>query len=269
MGEPKSCAASSTQLCPLASGWAPGGASSFVKTSQACPALRLNASALARERDESHPQSREEYAITARRRPPQWSGCVHCRLACHEIRAVNRNTFPATFKSMPKTRTFVVHLGFLVAGLGLSGVSTSAQFRQPTAELTPTVEQQATQPGQTVTLLLGVELPENIHVQSDKPRDPFVIPTLLTFTLPNGVTVEEITYPESTDFLLAGQEEPLAVFEHEFTIAVRLALDADVSPGEIVVPGSLLYQACDDRVCFAPATAAVEWHMHVEPAERR
>ncbi len=171
--------------------------------------------------------------------------------------------------SMPKTRTVLAPLGFLVAGLGLSGVSTSAQFRQPTAELTPTVEQQAIQPGQTVTLVLGVELPENIHVQSDEPRDPFVIPTLLAFTLPEGVTVEEITYPESTDFLLEGWDEPLAVFEHEFTIVVRLALDANVSPGDIVVPGSLLYQACDDRVCFAPATEAVEWHMNVEPAERR
>ena len=171
--------------------------------------------------------------------------------------------------SMPKTRTVVVPLGFLVAGLGLSGVSTSAQFRQPTAELTPTVEEQAIQPGRTVTLVLRVELPENIHVQSDEPRDPLVIPTLLTFTLPEGVTLEEVTYPASTDFLLAGQKEPLAVFEHEFTIAVRLALDADVSPGEIVVPGSLLYQACDDRVCFAPKTAAVEWHIQVEPGEPR
>ncbi len=171
--------------------------------------------------------------------------------------------------SMPKTRTVVVPLGFLVAGLGLSGVSTSAQFRQPTAELTPTVAQQAIQPGQTVTLVLRVELPENIHVQSDKPRDRFVIPTLLTFTLPEGVTVEEITYPESTDFLLEGWDEALTVFEHEFTIAVRLALDADVSPGDLVVAGSLLYQACDDRVCFAPATAAVEWRMHVEPGEHR
>ncbi len=166
---------------------------------------------------------------------------------------------------MPKTRKVVVPLGFLVAGLGLSGVSTSAQFRQPTAELTPTVEQQETRPGQTVTLVLGVELPENIHVQSDEPRDPFVIPTLLAFTLPEGVTLQEITYPESTDFLLEGWEEPLAVFENEFTIDVRVALDADVSPGELVVPGSFLYQACDDRVCFAPATTAVEWHLHVEP----
>ena len=186
-----------------------------------------------------------------------------------KTRAVNRNTFPSTLMSMPKTRTVVLPLGFLVAGLGLSGVSTSAQFQKPVAELTPPVEQQAIQPGQTVTLVLRVELPENIHVQSDKPRDPFVIPTVLTLTLPEGVTVEEITYPESTDFLLEGWDEPLAVFEHEFTIAVRLALDADVSPGDIVVPGSLLYQACNDRVCFAPATAAVEWHLHVEPGEHR
>ena len=170
---------------------------------------------------------------------------------------------------MPKTRTVVVPLGFLVAGLGLSGVSTSAQFRQPVAELTPAVQQQAIRPGQTLTVELRVGLPENIHVQSDNPRDAFVIPTLLTFTLPEGVTVEEITYPASTDFLLAGAKEPLSVFEHEFTIEVRLALDTDVSPGEIVVPGSFLYQACDDTVCFAPATAAVEWHMHVEPAEHR
>lgn len=168
---------------------------------------------------------------------------------------------------MPKTRTVVVPLGFLVAGLFLGGASASAQFRKPVAELTPTVQQQAIHPGQTMTVSLRVELPEKIHVQSDKPRDPFVIPTTLTLTLPEGVTVEEITYPASTDFLLAGQEVPLLVFEHEFTIEVRLALDPDVSPGEMVVPGSLLYQACDDTVCFVPTTAAVEWHVHVEPAE--
>ena len=179
---------------------------------------------------------------------------------------MNRNTFPATFMKLPKTRTVVVPLCFLVAGFGLSGVSASAQFYQPTAELTPTIEQRAIRPGQTVILVLRVELPENIHLQSDKPRDPYVIPTLLTFTLPEGVTVEEITYPESTDFLLEDWDEPLAVFEHEFTIEVRLVLDADFSPGEVVVPGSFLYQACDNRICFPPKTAAVEWRMDVEAA---
>jgi len=167
---------------------------------------------------------------------------------------------------MPKTRTVVVPLGLLVAGIFLSGVSASAQFSRPVAKLTPTVERQAIQPGQTVTIALRVELPENLHVQSDKPRDPFLIPTLLTFTLPEGVTVEEITYPEATDFLLVGGAEPLLVFGHDFTIVVRLALDAGVSPGEMVLPANLEYQACDDRVCFAPADATVEWRVNVEPA---
>jgi len=160
----------------------------------------------------------------------------------------------------------MVRLCFLVAAFSLSAVSVSAQFRQPTAELTPTIEQQVIRVGQTVTLVLSVELPDDIHVQSDQPRDPYVIPTLLSFTLPEGLTVQEITYPESSDFLLEDWDEPLAVFDHEFTIEVQLALDADLSPGEVVVPGSFLYQACDDRICFPPKTAGVEWRMDVQAA---
>ena len=160
----------------------------------------------------------------------------------------------------------MVRLCFLAAAFSLSTVSVSAQFRQPTAELTPTIEQQVIRAGQDVTLVLSVALPEDIHVQSDKPRDPYVIPTLLSFPLPEGLTVEEITYPESTDFLLEDWDEPLAVFDHELTIEVRLALDADLAPGEVVVPGSFLYQACDDRICFPPKTTAVEWRMDVEVA---
>ena len=167
---------------------------------------------------------------------------------------------------MPTTRTLIALIGSLAAALVLSWVSTRAQLQKPVAELTPVVEQQAIQPGQTVMVELRVELPEDIHVQSDEPRDPFLIPTILTFTPPEGVIVEEITYPPSTDFVQVGQDEPLAVFEHEFTIEVQLALDADVSPGELVVPGRFRYQACDDAVCFAPATADVEWHLHVEAA---
>jgi len=118
--------------------------------------------------------------------------------------------------------------------------------------------------GDTATLKLEVQLPEDIHVQSDKPRDPYVIPTLLTLALPDGLTMGGITYPESTDFQLVGWEEPLLVFEHEFTIEVLLNLDVSLPTGEIVIPGSFLYQACDDQVCFAPATEAIEWSIQTE-----
>jgi len=165
---------------------------------------------------------------------------------------------------MPKTRTVLALLGFLVTGLVLSPSAASAQLRRPAAELTPVVQQQVTQPGQTVTGALRIQLPEGIHVQSDEPREEYLIPTRLTFTLPEGVSVEEITYPPASDWFLEGQEDPLAVFETEFSIGWRLALAADVSPGAMVVPGRFTYQSCDDRLCYPPVTASVEWRVQVE-----
>ena len=148
--------------------------------------------------------------------------------------------------------------------LASTSTSASAQFRQPSAQLTTTVVEEIFRAGDTATLKLEVQLPEDIHVQSDKPRDPYVIPTLLTLALPDGLTMGGITYPESTDFQLVGWEEPLLVFEHEFTIEVLLNLDVSLPTGEIVIPGSFLYQACDDQVCFAPATEAIEWSIQTE-----
>lgn len=161
--------------------------------------------------------------------------------------------------SQPRTTVFTFYL-FILA-FALSGTSTNAQFRQPNAELTTTVEQNLSRAGETIILELRVDLPKDIHVQSDKPRDPYVIPTLLTLSPPEGATVKEIAYPESTDFLLLGWEDPLLVFENEFTIGVSLILDVDLPPDGLIVSGNFVYQACDDRVCFAPASEAIEWHI--------
>ena len=38
-------------------------------------------------------------------------------------------------------------------------------------------------------------LPEDVHVQAHKPRDPSLIPTVLTLEAPPGVTVDAINYP--------------------------------------------------------------------------
>ncbi len=73
-------------------------------------------------------------------------------------------------------------------------------------------------------------------------------------------------FPPAIDFKLAGQDQPLAVFEREFLIGVRLTLAPNVAQGEIVVPAHLRYQACDENLCYAPFTANVEWKLNVVAA---
>ncbi len=133
----------------------------------------------------------------------------------------------------------------------------SAQMRRPKAEVAPYAAATVVAAGSTTRVALTVTLPEGLHVQSDAPRDPSLIPTVLTVEAPAGVTVRHLIYPTPSDFAQAGQPQPLAVFEHEFVTGAELAIAGDAPVGDLVIPGRLRYQACDDRVCFAPQTGDV------------
>ena len=137
-----------------------------------------------------------------------------------------------------------------------------AQLRPIRAELTPLVESEAA-PGSPVRAALQVRIPERFHVQSDAPRDPALIPTVLAVDAPEGVTVGEIVFPPASEFNQIGQSQPLLVFEHQFTIGVRFDVSATAPVGRVEVPGRLRYQACDDRLCYAPVTTDVLWTLTI------
>jgi thiol:disulfide interchange protein DsbD len=142
----------------------------------------------------------------------------------------------------------------------------SAQLRRPKAEVTPIVEGDGAHAGGPVRVALLVSVPEGLHTQSNKPRDPTLIPTELAIDPPPGVTIDEVVWPPSTDLKQAGQEQPLAVFEREFAIGVRLSLSPSVPATDLLIPAHLRYQACDASLCYAPATVDTQWTVPVVPA---
>jgi cytochrome c biogenesis protein CcdA len=159
-------------------------------------------------------------------------------------------------------------LASLVLLAPLSGVA-DAQLKRPRADITNFVGSDAVPAGGDVRVALRATLPETLHVQSNAPRDPTLIATVLTIDAPAGVDVKEIVYPKAIEFRQVGQPEPLDVFGHEFVIGVRLAVAASVPAGDLLVPARLRYQACDAQMCFAPVTADVPWTLRVVPAGAR
>jgi thiol:disulfide interchange protein len=140
----------------------------------------------------------------------------------------------------------------------------TAQLRRPApAELTPLVQTNAARAGTNVRLALQVRLAEGLHTNSNRPRDPLLIPIVLALQPPAGVTATEVVYPPPTDLRQEGADQPLAVFEREFTIGVQVALAADLPPGEVVVPATLRYQACDEKVCYPPVAVTTAWTLPV------
>src|SRR5439155_25689647 len=144
-----------------------------------------------------------------------------------------------------------------------------AQLRTVKAELTPIVESDGVHAGTTIRAALQVRLPNGFHVQSNKPRDPLLIPTVVTVDAPAGVSATEIVFPAPTDLKQIGQSQPLAVFEEEFAIGVRLELAVKLQSGKIVVPVRIRYQACDETICYGPATADARWSLRIVPASAK
>jgi thiol:disulfide interchange protein DsbD len=140
-----------------------------------------------------------------------------------------------------------------------------AQLRGIKADATPLVEADGIRAGADARLALQVVLPKGFHVQSNKPRDPLLIATELAIEAPAGVSVAEVVFPAAVDLKQAGAEQPLAVFERDFVIGVRVAVAPGVT-GDIAVPARLRYQACDDTTCFAPTNLTTQWTLRVVPA---
>lgn len=136
---------------------------------------------------------------------------------------------------------------------------------RPKAEVTPLVDADGAHAGSTVRIALRVSLPDGVHVHSDKPRDPVLIPTVLTIDPPSGVAVDEIVYPEPAEFRQAGQKVPLAVFEQRFVVGLKLTLERSLGVGEVVVPGHFGYQACNASTCFAPVREETRWVLTIVP----
>ena len=152
-----------------------------------------------------------------------------------------------------------------VASVALASMMTLGAQSRLKASIDVVLDADGVHAGQSARVALRVALPEGIHVQSNAPRDPFLIATATTVPPTAGVTVVEVVYPPATDFRQAGQSTPLTVFEQRFAIGLKLAIAPGTTAGDLLVPIQLRYQPCDATTCFAPAREQLTATLHVVP----
>jgi DsbC/DsbD-like thiol-disulfide interchange protein len=92
------------------------------------------------------------------------------------------------------------------------------------------------------------------HVNANPPTFSYLIPTELTITPANGISVGTISYLPGINVKLAFSEKPLAVYEGDIEIKATLNADKSAKPGEYSLAAKLRIQACDDQVCYPPGT---------------
>ena len=101
------------------------------------------------------------------------------------------------------------------------------------------------------------------HVQAHPAANEFLIPLTLTFDTGDDFEISEIRYPPGEPYRLQGADEDLLVYGDTFAVPVSIRASAAAHEDAVAVAGRLRYQACDDRLCLAPATLTFDRRSHM------
>ncbi len=163
-------------------------------------------------------------------------------------------------------------LGWLAAvGLLVAAHGPAAQAIGPDAfapagpvTVTPYVSLTGVPRGSEVRVAVVLEVRQPWHVNAHDLPDGFLVPTELRFDPPPGVTVREVIYPKGHEKSLDFAEAPLVLYDGRVVIGAVLAVDTSVATGDVTVPATLTYQACDNEKCLLPADEPVRFVLHVQ-----
>jgi len=127
-------------------------------------------------------------------------------------------------------------------------------------------------PGSRVSLIAEVELAKNLHVYA--PGVTGYKPIELRLDLPSEIKANPAVYPTPRILFLPAIKERVPVFEGRFRIVQDVTVKADrdfvksLGSGKLIaIRGDLKYQACDEKICYVPASVPASWELQVLPLD--
>jgi peroxiredoxin len=130
-------------------------------------------------------------------------------------------------------------------------------------------------PGSRITLTAEVKLEPKVHVYA--PGVQGYRPIELRIQPSPEFTPASAVYPKSKELYLPAIQERVQVYEGTFRVTqdvtISYARDFIGSLGtdgkSVEINGEFRYQACDDRICYLPASVPVKWQVQILPLDRQ
>jgi hypothetical protein len=127
--------------------------------------------------------------------------------------------------------------------------------------------------GTHFSLVLDVAPGPHVHVYA--PDVSSYKPVAIRVDARPGLIVKAPTYPKPEDYFFKPLNEHVSVYQHPFRIVQDVTLDpsregtaALKDMTSLTIAGWFDYQACDERVCFAPQSMPLSWTIAVKPLDR-
>jgi Thiol:disulfide interchange protein DsbD, N-terminal len=149
---------------------------------------------------------------------------------------------------------------FLLAGFALA----QAPGEKQASVIMAPIENVQLRAGGSADLTLDFRIDPDFHINSNKPRADYLIPTVLKLNPSQPVWIVEVKYPAGEDMSFAfSPNEKLSVYSGDFSINTLLKAPANAATGSYPVKGELRFQACDRSACYPPRSIPVQFQVVV------
>jgi Disulphide bond corrector protein DsbC len=157
---------------------------------------------------------------------------------------------------------------FLCALLVTASAAAQEEFapKGPVVKMAPAPLLTAVQAKPT-TVPLSFNVASGYHINSNRPKSEFLIPTALKVEATTDIVIGKVIYPDGQDMSFAfAPDEKLNVYTGDFKVNVVVHPLRSVEPGKYIVRGSLKYQACDNTACYPPKNLPVSFDVKIAKA---
>jgi len=120
--------------------------------------------------------------------------------------------------------------------------------------------------GTSAKFAVLLNLQDGWKVNSDQPRQDFLIGTQLSLTNSDQLTASGIQFPDPKTYNFEFSPVPVDVFEGAAPIVFSVFASEIIEPGSYELSGTLRIQACDNEVCLAPANLDVTVPVEISAA---
>jgi hypothetical protein len=126
------------------------------------------------------------------------------------------------------------------------------------------VDKVVVHPGRNTPVQFTFHIRPGYHINSNKPLTAELIPTVLSFSLPEDLVVGRLQYPAGalTSFPFDPTQK-LSVYSGNFTVKGILIAQPKAVAGPYTVHAELKYQACDNNACYPPKKLPLAFNVNI------
>lgn len=99
-----------------------------------------------------------------------------------------------------------------------------------------------------------LEIPHDLHTNSNKPGSEYAIPTTVKITPVSGVKLGPVVYPRGMNKKFEFSEKALNIYEGKVEFVFDVTVPASYRKPKLEIEVSVRYQACTNEVCYPPTS---------------